>query len=207
MKRIHFVKLLFVALLACGNILAWGAEEVYKTALFGSNYNSKGVSSYTGSFSATNNGFTANLTNFNNNNNGWSYVKTGNKSNAAIGTITTNTTIDKAVTRIAITIDAITSSSVNSITLYSGTSNSNITTKEGTFSKTTGVQSVEITSPEANKFYKISFDCKKGSSNGLVTISKVEYFIDSSGSGETTVKYNALMVFYTGFNGEVEING
>ena len=31
--------------------------------------------------------------------------------------------------------------------------------------------------------------------------------IYTSSSGETTVKYNALMVFYTGFNGEVEING
>ena len=32
MKQIHFVKLLFVALLACGNILAWGADVTLTTA-------------------------------------------------------------------------------------------------------------------------------------------------------------------------------
>ena len=32
MKQIHFVKLLFVAVLACGNILAWGADVTLTTA-------------------------------------------------------------------------------------------------------------------------------------------------------------------------------
>ena len=32
MKRIHFVKLLFVAVLACGNILAWGADVTLSNA-------------------------------------------------------------------------------------------------------------------------------------------------------------------------------
>ena len=32
MKRVHFVKLLFVAVLACGNILAWGADVTLSNA-------------------------------------------------------------------------------------------------------------------------------------------------------------------------------
>lgn len=165
---------------------AWGEEVAYKTALFGSSYNSKGVSAYTEAFSATNNGFTVDLDNFNNNNNVWSYVKTGNKTNASVGTITTNAAIDKAITKVVVTIDAITASNVNSITLYSGTTASNCTTSEGTFSTSTGAQTVTISSPAANKFYKISFDCKKGSSNGLVTVSKVEYCIAEEGGTTPT---------------------
>ena len=78
---------------------AWGAEGIYKTALFGASYNSKSISSYTESWSATNDGFTVNLTNANNNSNGWNYIKMGRKDNASTGTITTANAIDKAVTK------------------------------------------------------------------------------------------------------------
>ena len=54
------------------SLVAWGqtrADEVYKTALFGPNYNSKGVSSYTGnSWYSTTNGFQLDIVNANNNN-------------------------------------------------------------------------------------------------------------------------------------------
>ncbi|MCQ2244683.1 MAG: InlB B-repeat-containing protein [Bacteroidaceae bacterium] len=165
---------------------SWAEDAVYKTAAFTKSSFSTGVQSYTGSFSSTTNSFQVDITNFNNNNNGWDYIKTGNKTNASVGTITTNAAIDKAVTKIAVTIDAITATSVNSITLYSGTSASNCTTSEGTFSKSTGTQTVTISSPAANKFYKISFDCKKGSSNGLVQVSKVEYYINEGGTTPST---------------------
>jgi len=179
MKKLLFnlralMLLLLLMIVGVGN--AWGEEVVYKTALFGSSYNSKGVSSYTGSFSATNDEFTVNLANFNNNNNLWSSVKTGNKTNAAVGTIITNAAIDKSITKVVVTIDAVTATSVNSIKLYSGTSSSSIATEEGSFTVASGAQTVTISSPAANKFYKIAFDCNKGSSNGLVTVSKVEYY-------------------------------
>lgn len=170
---------------------AWAEDVVYKTALFGPAYNLKGNSSYTGTFSSTNDEFTVDLEYFNNNNNGWAYVKTGNKTNASVGTITTNSAIDKAVTKIAVTIDAITALNVNNITLYSGTSANACTTSEGTFDKSKGVQTVTISSPAANKFYKISFDCKQGSSNGLVQVSKVEYYVENDGTTpETPTTYN-----------------
>lgn len=149
-------------------------ETVTYTALFGSTYNSKGISSYTGSWSATNAGFKVDLVNWNNNNNGWKYIKAGSKNAASVATITTNAAIAKAITKVTITIDAVTANSINSITLYCGDSADACTTSLGTFTIATGEQSVTISSPTSNKFYKISADCKQ-SSNGTLTVSKVVY--------------------------------
>lgn len=180
MKKLLNLRALLMLLIMTLATNVWGEDAVYKTASFTKASFSKGVQNYTSSFSSTTNGFTVDLANFNNNNSGWDYVKTGNKSAASVGTITTNAAIDKAVTKVVVTIDAITAASVNSITLYSGTSASNCTTSEGTFSASQGAQTVTISSPAANKFYKISFDCKKGSSNGLVQVSKVEYYFSGN---------------------------
>lgn len=150
-------------------------DGVTYTLLFGAKYNSKGISSYTSSWSATNDGFTCNLENWNNNNNQWNYVKAGNKSSASIATITTNAVIAEAIKTVTVTIDAVTTSSINSITLYRGDSADACNESLGKFSVAKGEQSIVINTPTANKYYKISFDCKKGSSNGLVQVSKVIY--------------------------------
>lgn len=182
MKHVLLKSWLLMMCLLVGVGSAWAEDVVYKTAAFTKSSFSAGVQNYTSSFSSTTNNFQVDVANFNNNNNGWDFIKTGNKTNASVGTITTNAAIDKAITKVVVTIDAITASSVNSITLYSGTSASNCTTSEGTFSKSTGAQAVTISSPTANKFYKIAFDCKKGSSNGLVTVSKVDFYVDEGGT-------------------------
>lgn len=152
-----------------------GGETVTYTALFGSSYNSGKISSYSKSWSATNEGFTVDLVNWNNNNNGWNYIKAGSTSAASVATITTNAAISEAITKVVITIDAVTASSINSITLYCGESANACTTSLGTFSIAKGEQSVTISSPTKNKFYKISANCKKSSSNGTLTVSKVVY--------------------------------
>lgn len=158
----------------------WAADTVYKTALFGSSYNSKGVSGYTGvSFDATNSGFKVNVANFNNNNNGWSVIKCGGKKGAYTGTIITDAVIDKAITKVALTIDAITSSNVTSIKLYTS-SNKSSWTEAGSFDKSTGAKEVTLTSPTANLYYKIEIVCTQGDSNGLVTISKIDYYYSST---------------------------
>lgn len=160
----------------------WAEEVVYKTALFGSDYNSQSVSSYSNSWTATNNGFTVNLANWNNNNNGWNYIKAGHKNTAYVGTITTADAIDKAVTKIVVTIDAITAANVTSIKLYSGSAADACTTEIGSFDKSTGIKTVTITSPATNKFYKIAFDCI-AKTNGCVQVSKVEYYYDKTTGG------------------------
>lgn len=151
-----------------------GGETVTYTALFGSDYNSKSVQNYTSTWSATNNKFTVDIVNWNNNQNKWDFIKAGSKSAASVATITTHAAISEAISKVAITIDAVTASNINSITLYCGDSADACTTSLGTFTIATGEQSVTISSPTSNKFYKISADCKK-SSNGTLTVSKVVY--------------------------------
>ena len=152
------------------------ADEVYSTCLFGSSYNSTSIGDYTSTWTTTNEGFTWTIVNGNNNQNAWSVVKFGRKNNASVGSITTAAKYSSAVTKVNVTIDALTASKINSITLYTSSDNSTWTTA-GTFTKATGTQSVSISSPAANLYYKVEFNCASGSSNGLITVSKVEYYI------------------------------
>lgn len=181
---------------------ARAVDTVYKTALFGSSYNSDNYS-YTGSFDATNGIFTVTVANFNNNNNGWTnasgngQIKCGRSSAASTGTIITKAVIDKAITKVAVTIDAITSDKVNSITLYSSSDKSSWTSA-GTFTKSTGTQTVNISSPASNLYYKVEFNCAKGSSNGLITVSKVEYYYDAKTAPELSVNPTSLSLGYGG---------
>ncbi len=173
----HFL-LLFA--LIVGSTSVWAEDDVYRTALFGASYNPNN-SNYTSSFNATNGDFVVTVTNFNNNNNGWTnnagngQIKCGRKNTTSVASIATNAAIDKAITKVVVTIDAITASNVNSIKLYSS-SDGSTWNENGSFTKATGAQAVSLTTPTANLYYKVVFDCAAGNSNGLVTVSKVEYY-------------------------------
>jgi len=179
--QLKTILLLIAVLMGGGSV--WAEEVVYKTALFGSTYNSKGVSSYGDTWTATNDGFTVSLTNFNNNNNGWSFVKCGRKNNASVATITTSAAIDEAITKVSVTIDAITAAKVNSIKLYTSSDNSSWT-EAGSYTAATDAQTVTLTTPTENLYYRIEFDCASGTSNGLVTVSKIEYY-KNEGAADT----------------------
>lgn len=159
-------------------------EEIYKTALFGGSYNSGSVQNYTSTWSATNNGFTVNLENFNNNQNKWDVVKCGRKNYASTGTIITDDAIDEPITKVTVTIDAITDESVTSITLYTSTDGSSWNSA-GAYTKGAGAQSVNLETPTANMYYKLECVCASGSANGLVTISRIDYYYNSSVSVES----------------------
>lgn len=150
-------------------------DPVEYILLFGANYNSKSVSSYTDSWNATNNGFTCTLKNWNNNQNGWSYVKAGRKNNASVATITTAAAVPEALTTVTMTVDALTTSKINSLKLYVS-SDANFSTKD-TYTATAAMGDVvfNISKPVANAYYKIEVDCASGSSNGLIQVSKVVY--------------------------------
>lgn len=150
-------------------------DEVYSTCLFGSDYNSTSIGDYTSTWTTTNGSFSWTIVNGNNNQNGWTVVKFGRKNNASVGKITTSVAYSVAVTKVVITIDALTVSKINSIKLYTS-SNGSSWTEAGTFDKNTGAQTVTLSSPTASRYYKIEFDCASGSSNGLISVSKVEYY-------------------------------
>ena len=148
--------------------------KVY-TIQWGADYNETSVSSYEATWNANNNGFKVNMANFNNNNNGWEYVKCGRKNNASVATIITDAAIPEAIKTVTITIDALTAEKINSIKLSVSSSKTSGWESAGTFTKATGNQTVTITSPAANKYYKIEFNCASGSSNGLLTLSKAVF--------------------------------
>ena len=158
------------------SVASFAAEAVYKTALFGSGYNSTGVSAYECEWSATNDNFTVDIVNANNNNSQWAFIKMGSKKAAYVGTITTNAAIDKAITKVVLTIDAVTATAINSIKLKTKTADGEWT-EAGTFTAAKGEQTVTLSTPAANLLYQIEVDCKQASSNGPIQISKVEYFV------------------------------
>lgn len=152
-------------------------ETIVATASFSANTNSGKVNNYTNTWSVTCDNVTWTMKNFNNNNNGWPYVRAGSKNNASVAEIITDSTMVDAITKVVVTVDKVTASSVNSFKLIVAsdenfenvieTVNLTIKTGENTFSCAT---------PMAKCYYKIVIDCKKASSNGIVQISKLEYY-------------------------------
>ena len=71
--------LLLLMALFVGSGLMSAEESVAYTLKFGASYNSDPIGSYTNNWSATVDGFTWNIENFNNNQNNWAYVKCGSK--------------------------------------------------------------------------------------------------------------------------------
>lgn len=150
-------------------------EEASYTIKFGSNYNSKSVSSYTDTWYVTYEGFKCEMKNWNNNQNKWNYVKAGRKGTASVATITTSSSIPEAMTKVAITVDAVTASKINSLKLYVASGSDFANSEVYTATPKTGEVVFTITAPANNKYYKIEVDCASGSSNGLFTVSQVVY--------------------------------
>ena len=160
---------------------ARAAEIEYKSLSFPDNKENNKVSAYDTSWTAKNGADSYTINNANNNswNNKWTYIKMGSKKAASVGTITTDFAIDKAITKVVTTIDKVTASSINS-TYLEVASDSGFKTiiEKVTVNIAQGNLAYTITNPAANLFYRLTFDCKKASSNGVVQISKVGYYAE-----------------------------
>jgi uncharacterized repeat protein (TIGR02543 family) len=183
MKRLKlFFACLLMAVLSIGQV--WGTEAVYKQTIFSADNNEKGVQNYTSTWTNTTDGFIVTTVNANNNNNGWSgAIKIGTKTNASTGTITTNAAIDKAITKVTLTIDAITyPDNVTSITLKTS-SNGSSWTSAGTFTKEVGAKTVTLASPTADLYYQIEVICTGASKNGCIQFSQIDFYAEEGGGG------------------------
>lgn len=167
------------------NVRAAGGEapKTY-TLQFGTKYNSEEIQNYTSTWSATCEEFTWDMVNWNNNRNGWTYVKAGPKGNTnAHAMISTNSAMPEAISKISITIDKVENGSITSIVLKSSSTND---FKAGTVIETKssvgkGEVVFEISSPQNGLYYQLDFtlnnttpNSKKGK-NGVATVSKVVY--------------------------------
>ena len=184
------VFLLFLVALFAGGTNAFAEETLYKTLTFSKETNEKGISSYTETWTATIDKFTWSIANFNNNKNEWQYIKCGSKKNPSVASITNTTAFDQPVSRVAVTIDAVTATSVNSIklTVHAGDVSSKATETIVAPEIKKGTLEFDIAHPDAANVLQLVFDCKKGSANGIVQVSKVEYYATTGGGGEVTAK-------------------
>lgn len=156
---------------ACGHKVI--VEASLGKVTFNATNNSKGISSYTSSWSATANGITLNIINFNNNNNGWSYIKCGSKNGASVASLSTG--MAQRITKVVVTLDKI--SSVNNFYLEVATDADFTNVVEIVDGKmASGKQAFVVSAPAAGMFYRIVFDCAQSSSNGTVQVSAVEFF-------------------------------
>lgn len=140
-------------------------------------------SAYNKSWTAISGSHEFNIENFNNYNwNNWTYIRCGSRNDASVGTISNVTSMPK-IASIAVTVDKITTTEVNSIflSIYSDEGlatqiGSNIAPNEGI---TSGTLTFNIPAEYqvSNQYYELSFDCQKGKSNGIIQISKVEYAV------------------------------
>ena len=135
------------------------------------------VNDYTSSWKATCDDFTWTLTNFNNYKNEWAFVRCGRKNNASVASITTASVMPEAIEKVVITFDTFDASLVNSAKLLVDTAVdfSSAACQTINVAGAAGTVTVDIPAPAENCYYKLELDCKSGSKNGFIQISKVVY--------------------------------
>lgn len=139
------------------------------------------ISAYTETWTAVSGEYNFAITAFNNNRwDNWKYIKCGRKNNASVATISTSTAMPE-LTSIEVTVDKITVSNVNSITLsiYSDSALSAAIVEDieprSALAAGSMVFEIPTENQAADQYYKLTFDCAAGSGNGLIQISKVTY--------------------------------
>lgn len=217
----NYLRYAFIAVLAFIANMAFG--QAYKTLTFpDDNKADNKVGGYDKTWTAKIGTDTWSIVNFNNNNwnNNWKWIKCGGKKAALVGTITTDFAIDKAISSVVVNIDRITTAYVNSIKLEVTSDKEGKTVLETVkLDKiATGDAVFTIKTPKENCYYKLLFDCDKGSSNGLITVVKVEYYkkgtgpdiVDISNTPETAytvAKAKELIDAGKGLSTEVYVKG
>ena len=218
----NYLRYAFIAVLAFIVNMAFG--QAYKTLTFpDDNKATNGIGAYDKTWTAKIGKDTWSIVNFNNNswNDNWKWIKCGGKKAALVGTITTDFAIDKAISSVVVVIDNIVDDDyVNSIKLEVTSDKEGKTVLETVkLDKIASGDAVfTIKTPKENCYYKLLFDCDKGSSNGLITVVKVEYYkkgtgpdiVDISNTPETAytvAKAKELIDAGKGLSTEVYVKG
>ena len=172
--------------LFCLIAIAWlcnvAYAGAYKTLTFPDDNQGKNkVTTYTSTWTATIGSDSWEIAKFNNNswNSNWTYIKCGREKAVSTASIATKFAVDKVITNVVVTIDAISNSDkINSIKMIvaSDEAFANIDeTVDATVPTTAGDLTFNVSNPLAGRYYKIVFDMQKTGKNGNVQISKVVY--------------------------------
>ena len=197
MKQILRYTFLLLSILVIGGGRAFADEETaYKTLTFPSDtYDA--VQGYESTWKATMGTDEWSIYAFNNNKfgNNWTYIKCGRNKYESVAYIANTSAFDKAISKIVVTIDAITANKVNSIYLQvcSDAACTSQVEKVKLSSLTKGDKEFTITNPSPSYYYKLVFDCQSHTSNGFVQVSKVAYYAAADdGKTATTTSFTGI---------------
>jgi len=152
-------------------------ETVVATTTFSEANNSDAIGAYDKTWKVTCDGLVWSVENFNNNKNGWDFVRAGSKKFASVAALSTDAAMVDAITKVVVTINKADASKVNSFKLIvaSDADFTNVV-EEVELTIAAGENTFALTNPTANCYYKLVIDCQQGTANGFVELAKVQYF-------------------------------
>lgn len=154
-------------------------------------------SAYTKTWTAKIGDDTWSVSNFNNNNWGWTHIRCGRKNTASTASIMNDAAFTEAVTKVVANISEAKQldkvNSVNLIVAKDQACNDIVETVAGSFGEGTsftGDLTFNVTAPAKNLFYKLVFDMKGGTANGFIHVDAVDYYTATSATS-TSLTFGA----------------
>ncbi len=136
--------------------------------------NSQKISGYTNEWSVTLEENTWIITNANNNNNGWDYIRIGAKSSTSTSTI--SFTSEKSVSKIVVYTAYIRGSATATLSVVNSQGETILSTEPQTIGNGTESVAFDVSGAKQNCTYVLTFVCTNtNSKNGVIDISKVTY--------------------------------
>lgn len=138
------------------------------------------ISGYTQKWVAKKDAVEFDITNFNNNGwkNDWTYIKCGSNKAASVASIATKSVIANKIDKVVIFSSSYAAGNVNSAKLFvsakadfAGAEGVNMTSSNGKLT-------APVATPGENLYYKVVFDCQKGSKNGFVVVDKFVLWVN-----------------------------
>lgn len=154
-------------------------------------------SAYTTTWTAKIGDDTWSVSNFNNNNWGWTHIRCGRKKTASTASIMNDAAFSEAVTKVVVNISEAKQldkvNSVNLIVAKDQACNDIVETVAGSFGEGTsftGDLTFNVTAPAKNLFYKLVFDMNGGTANGFIHVDAVDYYTATSATS-TSLTFGA----------------
>lgn len=163
-------------------------QAVWKSLTFpDENKTENKCSAYTTTWTAKIGDDTWSVSNFNNNNWGWTHIRCGRKKTASVASIMNDAAFTEAVTKVVVNISEAKQldkvNSVNLIVAKDQACNDIVETVAGSFGEGTsftGDLTFNVTAPAKNLFYKLVFDMEGGTGNGFIHVDAVNYYTATS---------------------------
>lgn len=173
-------------------------QAVWKSLTFpDENKNENKCSAYTTTWTAKIGDDTWSVSNFNNNNWGWTHIRCGRKKTASTASIMNDAAFTEAVTKVVANISEAKQldkvNSVNLIVAKDQACNDIVETVAGSFGEGTsftGDLTFNVTAPAKNLFYKLVFDMNGGTANGFIHVDAVDYYTATSATS-TSLTFGA----------------